>query len=59
MSPDDHAEAAAARIAADLRDTLRHHHSGGELTMDIPTSGIARALADLIDVRTIPEAGTP
>lgn len=42
-------KAQAERIARDLLRTLSNHHGGGVLGVDIPTSGIARALADHIN----------
>lgn len=46
---DSYEKAQAERFARDLLRTLRDHHGGGLLSMDIPTSGIARALADHIN----------
>jgi hypothetical protein len=45
---DNYEKAQAQRIARDLHRTLRDHHAG-VLGVDIPTSGIARALADHIN----------
>lgn len=46
---DDHDKAQAERIARDLLSTLRDHHEGGVLSLDIPTPGVARALSDHIN----------
>lgn len=49
MTADSYEKAQAERIARDLLRTLSDHHGGGVLSLDVATSGIARALADHIN----------